>query len=79
MTPAAVVLALVAGVGAVGVLITVSAWTTPPRPREPHASRLPHLLATKALVAVVAGVVGLVVTGWLIGRASCRERVSDTV
>jgi tight adherence protein B len=67
MTPSAVMLALVAGVGAVGVLITVSAWTTPPRSRQPHARRLPHLLATKALVAVVAGVVGVLVTGWLIG------------
>lgn len=67
MTPTAVVLALVAGAGAVGVLITVSAWTTPPRPREQRAPRLPHLLATKALVAVVAAVVGLLVTGWLIG------------
>ncbi len=67
MTPSAVVGALLAGVGAVGVLITVSAWTTPPRPRQPHARRLPHLLATKALAAVVAAVVGLLVTGWLIG------------
>ena len=32
-----------------------------------RAPRLPQLLATKALVAAVAAVVGLLVTGWLIG------------
>jgi len=70
MSPDAVLLALVAAVGAVGLLITVSAWTTPPRPREPMRARLPALLATKAVVAAVAAVLGLLVTGWLIGAAA---------
>ena len=68
MNPTGVVLAVVAAVGALGVLITVSAWTTPPPPRRTDGpSRAGTGLAVKAFVVAVAAVAGLLATGWLIG------------
>jgi len=67
MSLRAALVALCAALGAVGVLVTISAWTTPPPPRDRSGRRIPAGLASAAVVTVVAGVAGLVLTGWLVG------------
>ena len=68
MSITTVALALVAALGALGILITISAWTTPASPRQTARARLStDGLATKVLVTAVSGVVGLLATGWLVG------------
>ena len=48
----ALAVAVLAALAAVGVLITVSAWTTPPRPREPIGHRCSRRLLARADGAV---------------------------
>jgi tight adherence protein B len=63
----ALAVALLAALAAFGVLVTVSAWTTPPATRT--TGRTPWLtseLLARAGGAVVAGALGLVATGWVV-------------
>ncbi len=63
----ALAVAVLAALAAFGVLVTVSAWTTPPAPRTTdRAPLLTAELLARAGGAVVAGAVGLVATGWVV-------------
>jgi tight adherence protein B len=63
----ALAVALLAALAAFGVLVTVSAWTSPPAPRTTERAPLltPDLLA-RVVGAIVAGALGLVATGWVV-------------
>lgn len=67
MSAPAALLAGVAAMGALGVLIVVSAWTTPAPTQHPTRSRRPDGMAVKALASVAGAVVALLATGWLAG------------
>jgi len=63
----ALAVAVLAALAAFGVLVTVSAWTTPPEPRT--TERTPLLTAellARVVGAIVAGAVALVATGWVV-------------
>jgi tight adherence protein B len=63
----ALAVAVLAALAAVGVLVTVSAWTTPPAPRATERTLwLTSELLARAGGAVVAGALGLVATGWVV-------------
>ena len=63
----ALAVAVLAALAAFGVLVTVSAWTTPPASRtSDRAPLLTAELLARAVGAVVAGAVGLVATGWVV-------------
>lgn len=60
------VLAGVAALGAMGVLVTLSAWTAPTPGVDGARLHIPDR-ATRALVTVLGALIGLFATGWLVG------------